>query len=258
MTESIARMTDEIVRILDRGAHSIWLYGSVVLDDFRPGWSDIDLLVLTERRISEEQSQALLTLRQTMAEKDPGNPYYRLFEGIIVYLEEYCTGHFSRLVYWGTTGQRVTGHYERDVFAAYELARYGRPVYGQDDRSIFPLPGRTELAAAVQAHYDAIRQYAVRTDERLYSCGWLLDIARCIHTLRYNDVIAKTAAGIWALREHLFPDEKALRKAVEIRQNPSAYRDREDVKRWLMGLGPTVQRYADVLERELREEQNHY
>ena len=82
-------------------------------------------------------------------------------------------------------------------------------------------------------------------------CGWLLDIARCVNTLRYGDVIAKTRAGIWALEEHLFPEEEALKKAVEIRQDPLAYRDRDDVKQWLKELGPTVQRYADVLEQEL-------
>ena len=251
MNESIARMTDEIVTILDQRVHSVWLYGSVVLNDFRPGWSDIDILVLTEQRITEEQAQALLLLRQAMTSKDPDNPYYRLFEGIVANLDEYRTGRFSRLVYWGTTGQRVTGRCERDVFAAYELARYGQSVYGQADRSIFALPGREEMVRALQAHYDAIRTYAVRTDERLYSCGWLLDIARCVYTLRNNDVISKTEAGLWALRERIFPDEDALKKTLEIRQHPLEYRDQDDVKRWLAGLGPTVQRYADVLEKEL-------
>ncbi len=247
-------MAHEIVRILDGDVHSIWLYGSVVLEDFRPGWSDIDILVLTKRRVTDKQAQALLMLRQEMDEKDPGNPCYRLFEGIITSLEEYQAGVFSRLVYWGTTGQRVTDHCERDTFAAFELARYGKAVYGPEDRSIFLLPGRAELVAAVRAHYDAIRRYAVQTDERLYSCGWLLDIARCIYTLRFNDVIAKTAAGAWALREHLFPDEEALRKTLEIRRQPAACGKHEDVKQWLRTLGPTVQRCADVLERELQKE----
>ena len=64
-------------------------------------------------------------------------------------------------------------------------------------------------------------------------------------------MIAKTQAGIWALSEHIFEDEEPLKKAVMIRQIPMAYRDRNDVKLWLKGLGPAVQKYADVLEREL-------
>ena len=93
---------------------------------------------------------------------------------------------------------------------------------------------------------------AAQTNESLYSCGWLLDIARCICTLRTGDVTSKTQAGIRALEEHLFPDEAPLRKTVEIRQDPQDFRDRNDVKQWLKGLGPVVQQYADVLEAELR------
>ena len=37
LNRAVQRMTDRIVSILNRDVHSIWLYGSVVLDDFRPG-----------------------------------------------------------------------------------------------------------------------------------------------------------------------------------------------------------------------------
>ena len=252
MLESIACMTEEIAAIMDGRVHSAWLYGSVVLDDFRLGWSDIDFIVLTDGPISDSQAQKLLTLRQAMLEKEPGNPYYRSFEGMIADAEEYRARSFSRLVYWGTTGQRVTDHYEMDAFSRYELAKYGKSIYGKEDRSIFAMPSGEELTAAVRAHYASIRAYAVQTDENLYACGWLLDMARCIYTLRYRDVIAKTRAGIWALEEHLFPDEEALRKTVEIRKQPLSFKERDDIKQWLKGLGPTVQRCADVLERELR------
>ena len=82
--------------------------------------------------------------------------------------------------------------------------------------------------------------------------GWLLDIARCIYTLRTGDVIAKTQAGLRALEEHLFPDEEPLRKTLEIRQNPRAFTGTEELNGWLKSLGPVVQRYADVLEQELQ------
>ena len=43
-----------------------------VLDDFRPGWSDIDLITLTDRIISEAQAEKLLMLRQEMLLKELG------------------------------------------------------------------------------------------------------------------------------------------------------------------------------------------
>ena len=251
MFDSIGRMTKEIVSVLDWNIHSIWLYGSVVQADFRLGWSDIDILVLTGKQITDGQAQKLVNLRQVLAADASGNPYYPLFEGVIAQLDEYLSGTFSRLVYWGTTGQRITDRYKPDPFSQYELARNGRSVYGSDDRSIFTLPGREMLIDAIRVHYETIRKYAQQTDERLYSCGWLLDICRCIYTLRNNDVISKTRAGIWALQEHIFPDEDPLKKTIEIRKEPMAYKNREDIRQWLKGLGPVVQQYADVLELEL-------
>lgn len=250
LSDAVARMADEIVSAADGNVYGIWLYGSTVLDDFRPGWSDIDFIALTDRAISAGQAEKMLYLRQKMLEREPGNPYYRCFEGIIACLDEYRARSFSRLVYWGTSGQRITDRYMPDAFSGFELAAYGKTVYGNKPW-LFPAPGREELVKAVRAHYDTIRKFAVRTDETLYSCGWLLDLARCVYTLRYNQVIAKTQAGIWALKEHIFPDEDALRKTVEIREHPLAYKDSEETKQWLKGLGETVQRCADVLEKEL-------
>ena len=250
--DSIKRITDEIVAIMDGNVYGIWLYGSVVLDDFRPGWSDIDFIALTEGAISASQAEQLLPLRQNMLKKEPDNEYYRSFEGIIANLNEYRSQTFCRLVYWGTSGQRVTDRFVRDPFSEFELATYGQTVYGNASW-FFPPPDRYELVNAVRAHYDSIRKYAVQTDETLYSCGWLLDIARCIYTLRYNDVIAKTRAGEWALAEHVFPDEATLKKTLEIRRDPLSFKDKEDLKPWLKSLGPVVQSYAAVLEHELKE-----
>ena len=251
MINAIDRITNEIVSVMDGKVYGIWLYGSVAMDDFRPGWSDIDFVALTDGPISENQADRLLTLRQDLLEKEPGNPYYRSFEGVIADQEEYRNRSFSRLVYWGTSGQRITGQYVPDPFSALELAKYGKSIYGNKPW-ILPEPEREELIRAVRNHYECIRKYAVQTDEKLYSCGWLLDIARCIYTLRYNDVIAKTKAGIWALEQHLFQDEAPLRKTIEIRENPQSYKGNGELNEWLKGLGSAVQRYADVLEHELQ------
>ena len=251
ISSAIARMTGEIVSVLDGDVYGVWLYGSVVMDDFRPGWSDIDFVALARGTLSESQAERLLMLRQEMLGREPGNPYYRSFEGVIAGVEEYRRSAFERLVYWGTSGQRITDRYAPDAFSAFELAKYGRPVYG-DQPWILPAPDREKLVRAVRAHYDTIRKYAVQTDASLYSCGWLLDIARCVYTLRHHDVIAKTQAGRWALEERLFADEAPLRKALAIRQDPLSFKGKAETGRWLESLGPAVQQYADVLEQELR------
>lgn len=252
MQESIGRMVREINETVEHGLYGVWLYGSVVMDDFRLGWSDIDFFALTEAPLTETQADRLLTLRQRLSKQETDNPYYRCFEGVIASFDEYRSDRCTRAVYWGTTGQRIVNRFGLDPFSRYELAVYSKPVFGGRDRGLFAVPDRAELNGAVRRHYEAIRSCAVQTDERLYSCGWLLDIARCIYTLRYGDVIAKTQAGEWALAERLFPDAEALEKTLEIRKKPLAYRDRDDIRSWLCGLGPTVQRCADVLENELR------
>ena len=81
LNEAIQIMTDEIVSILADNRPTIYLFGSVALDDFQLGWSDIDIAILTEREITEQQADILVGLRQAMFERYPGNPYFRLFEG---------------------------------------------------------------------------------------------------------------------------------------------------------------------------------
>lgn len=251
MFDAITRMMHAIAAAVDGRVYGAWLYGSVALDDFQLGWSDIDFVALVDGPILEDQADRLLMLRQDMLAAEPDNPYYRAFEGVIAGVEEYRSQSFQRLVYWGTSGQRITDRYAPDTFSLFELAKYGKPVYG-DRAWILPAPGREELVRAVRGHYGFLRRYAVQTSESLYSCGWLLDIARCIYTLRNDDVIAKTRAGIWALEKHLFSDEAPLRKAIEIRRHPLSFKDRAEIRQWLKGLGPVVQDYADVLERELQ------
>ena len=152
MMDSIHRMTNEIAGALEGSLYCIWLYGSVVFGDFRMGWSDIDFVALTDRPITEKQANKLLTLRQTLSEGEPENLYYRAFEGIIADIHEYSRNSYSKLVYWGTSGQRITDAYANDVFSQLELSKYGRSVYGTADRSIFSEPCREDIVKAVQAN----------------------------------------------------------------------------------------------------------
>ena len=249
--KAIRSMTSAISKILIDNQPTIYLYGSSVLDDFRLGWSDIDILVLIQERIAQLQAQELITLRQTLLENEPNNPYYRLFEGGMLTLSAFLSKESDCVVYWGPTGQRITDTYLLDSFCLAELLQSGKLLYGTEIRNRLEMPVSADFYADVRKHYENIRQYAQTTDHSIYSFGWLLDIARGIYTLRSGTVISKTDAAQWALDNNLCPVPDALEIALKVRKNPMVYRNDSKILNYAETLGSEIQRFADVLGKEL-------
>jgi predicted nucleotidyltransferase len=233
LDEAIRVMTDEIVSVLGGNKPSVYLYGSVVLNDFKLGRSDIDIIVLTEREISNRNAENLVGLRQVLLERYPGNPYFRLFEGVMLSADAFLNGKAERTVYWGTSGERITDGYKPDSFCMAELLDSGKLLCGEDIRPKMNYPAYAHMRDDIANHARAARKYGVAT-------GWLLDIARGIYTLRTCKIIAKTAAGKWALKNGLCPDADAMRSACESRENPPQNAVDNAV----------IQRFADVLDTE--------
>lgn len=250
--KAVSNMVFAISEILADNQPSIYLYGSSVLDDFRLGWSDIDILVLTQKRIAQTQAQELVTLRQRLLKSSPENPYYRSFEGGMLTLSAFCSQKSDCVVYWGTSGQHITDAYLFDSFCMAELLQNGKLLFGLDIRSQLKMPEYQDLYADVQKHYESIRKYARTTERSFYSFGWLLDIARGIYTLRKGTVASKTEAGQWALDNNLCPVSHALETALKVRKNPMAYLNDVRIFDYAETLGSEIQRFADVLEKELK------
>lgn len=252
--KSINRMVHEISNILLDCNPSIYLYGSSVLDDFRLGWSDIDILVLSDKQMSEEQSHKLVKLRQTMLERESGNPYYRSFEGGMLTLDAFVSGASDRVVYWGTSGEKITHTYMFDSFGMTELIESGILLYGSDVRSQLNVPGFSDLCADVKHHYGTIRKYAQKTERNIHAYGWLLDIARCLYTLRTGKIIAKTAAADWVIENNLCPVPDALKIAAKVRKAPLEYKDDKQMLDYAETLGEQIQCFANVLENEINQD----
>lgn len=60
MNRSIDVMAKKIYDILGDNFACIYLYGSVAMDDFKLGWSDIDILCLTKEVISDYEAEQLI------------------------------------------------------------------------------------------------------------------------------------------------------------------------------------------------------
>lgn len=248
---AINKMVQEISSILQGNEPSIYLYGSSVLNDFRLGWSDIDILVLPDKQITEEQAKKLVDLRQALLEKEPSNPYYRSFEGGMLTLDAFLTQKADRVVYWGTSDEKIADHYVLDSFCMTELIESSVLLYGNDIRNQLKTPGFSELYADVKHHYKTIRKFAQKTGRSIYSFGWILDIARCIYTLRTGKIVAKTDAGQWALENGLCPIPDVLKAALKVRKAPLMFYKNELTLDYAQTLGEPIQKFADVLEKEL-------
>ena len=208
------KMVSSIQNVLSDNPVSIYLYGSAVLGDFRLGWSDIDILCLTEKTITEQQADELVSLRQKLLTDQPDNLYYRSFEGGMLTLNAFLNHTPDCVVYWGTSGQRITDSYHFDSFSMAELLDNGKLICGNDVRLSMKTPSYEMLYHDVMNHYEIIRKYTCTVSRSIKSYGWLLDIARCIYTLRTGSVLAKTAAGEWALENNVCPVREALETAI--------------------------------------------
>jgi len=247
MEQSIEIMVNRITSILKDNKPSIFLFGSVVLDDFKLGWSDIDFICLTEKAITNKQANELVNLRQTLLAEYPGDKYFRLFEGQMLTLQAFLNNDEDTVIYWGTSGQRLTNHGGLCPFSTIELLESGRLLFGNDFRHLISYPTRTEIIEAIKQVYENISKYGIEYP----GCGWLLDIARCLYTLKTNKVIAKTKAGEWVIEENLCPDTSVMEKVVEIRKNPLELKNSEETKQWDKTLAPYTQKFLDILKAEL-------
>ena len=253
-TYSIKRSTEEmanrICSILYNCSPSVYIYGSVALNDFRSGWSDIDILVLTQKQISEDQAQELVSLRQSMTEEDPDNPYYGIYEGGMLSLSAFIQHRKDRVVYWGSSGEYVTDTFHFDSFCMMQLIDNGILYAGEDIRRSLEYPTYKDLRTDVQQVLNTVRWYASKTGRSLHSFGWLLDISRCIYTLRTGKIAAKTFAGEWAFRNNLCPSPKCLQTAIMLRHTPALLKKDQKLLDYAATLGDEIQAYADVLEKE--------
>ncbi len=106
-------------------------------------------------------------LRQKLLENEAGNPYYRLFEGGMLTQSAFISHESTCVVYWGTSGQRITDRYQFDSFCMTELLQNGQLLYGADVRNQFKTPEYADLYHDVKKHYESIRKYAQTTDRSL-------------------------------------------------------------------------------------------
>ncbi len=241
---SINTMAVSVGRILAEEKPSIYLYGSVTAEDYCPGWSDIDLLVLTETPIPREKAEALVHLRQALCQRDPDTPQYRLFEGGMLDLGSFLSGEETRVVYWGTTGESIKTAHDFSPFDRQSLLQTGQLLWGKEVRRHIDMPAPEELDAAAWRAIDGVRRHGCGR-RSMYAFGWLLDLSRAYHQLILHRPCTKSQAAQWMLDSGACPCPGELAMALAVRRQPELMDD-PAMQDYAEGLTPAIQRYLLV------------
>lgn len=206
----------------------LYVVGSFALDDWVPGISDIDVVVVTAEPATDEDFGAIRTACALLAERQPlphvDGPFLAWGDLVV----EPATGLHRPWVLHGEP------HHDGDCFEInpvtwYELANHGVTVRGpRPDRLGIP----TDVEARVRFVVDNLRTYWTDLAEQVLtacdaqpdasfdaaSLTWIaLGALRLHHTAFTGGVTSKRGAGEWGLLEAPERFHPVLHRALDLR-----------------------------------------
>ena len=224
------RMVD---KILPGRINGLYLVGSVALDDYRPGQSDIDFVAVTGAALTPSELEQLRQLHNELRRNLP-RP---MLDGVYVTWLELRSDPVGLSVPCCRDGRFASGGgFAANPVTWYMLHRYHiplrgppRPVVQHDPESL-----RRWCRENLQSYWAGwVHAARTRFMRRLYSLSrqatvWgVLGVTRLHATIRTGDILSKSAAGIYALE--VFPPHwsPVIQAALAGRSGHSAasYRD---------------------------------
>jgi predicted nucleotidyltransferase len=224
-----ARLASRCSDALGEALVSVILHGSLTLDDFVPGRSDMDLLVVVAEPLDDEQ---LTALRDQLAEDAPRRVDLRVVtrETAAAPPTPTPTMEAAFTSRPGTAPEVETGIAEPDLVAEFSIARaHGRSIVGRAPEAVIgPVPddGLIEIGDRQLAAWQDL------TDDADHAELMVLSACRIWRFATERVHCSKTAAGRWALARD--PSLGAIEEALRQRtRDPAATIAEEGIARLL-------------------------
>jgi len=201
------------------------VHGSLVLDDFCSGWSDVDVCVVVNDPVSEMEAQALGAIHDEMGEHfiRAHAAGWRSGQAIeACYIPEPLVRDASCqmpcYVAGDCAGRLSIGHplppFDREVLAGFGRRLLGPPV-------AFARPTREALAGQTDRMLAQIRGQVSGSPSAIWLCGIQHWLARSLVFWRDGDLLSKSAA-LWREIQQGSPYAGAFELALRIREEGSA------------------------------------
>ena len=217
----------------------MYLFGSLANGDFDKD-SDIDVLVVTNAKISDVTFSALAEMHKRIARTD--SPWAAQLE--VSYIPQEALRHFDptdmhhpHLDRGSNEELRMMDHANDWIIQRYILRERGVTLSGSDPKTLIdPVsPGdlRQAIVDMLPLWFNPIFEDPLQINKRGYQSFFVLSICRMFYTLKIGEIVSKKIAAEWG-KENLEERWKPLiEHAWTGRQNPGLDAQPEDISETL-------------------------
>ncbi len=209
--ELIKELAEDLSNTLGNDLKGVYLFGSLVIGDFDPKRSDIDLLAMVAEDINRAQLNSLKQMHDDLVQKHPEwhnriEVAYVSVGGMKNFKTKTC--QIARI----SPGEPI--HYrEMDInwlMDWYMVLRYGQTVLGPSPEEFIP-------DISTQEFIDSLKNYApiwIKNVKEAHHVGYqsyiILSLCRSLYVYAHGEQVSKIEAADWAAIQ--YPDWAELIK----------------------------------------------
>jgi len=246
----LQKWTDNIKEIIPNKLMGIYIFGSVILDDFQKGISDIDFLVVTKKSINKKEQQALKKMH-TMLIKE--SLYAKQLEG--EYAEQ------KAISVSGIKGKVTRCNYDKVILNTksettpcilFYIQKAGINLYGPPAKEIIPVLSKSEVQKAMFDYINkkipkAANQAKIKQEDPKLISSDLLNMCRGLYAIKENKPISKTKVGKWALLNLDKKWQPLIKSALLVRHQKATNKDIELLKKQSLNFFNYIRQEAKSL-----------
>jgi len=176
------------------------------MGDFRPETSDVDLLAVTERGVSDAEFASLVALHSSIAEQP--HPFAMRLE--IAYIDRAALRRFQPGFRFPTLGQGAgetliwAEHHTNWILERWTVREHGMILFGPPPNELIDPIAPAEIVAAVQARVQVWAEWASDLTNpewqapRSHKAYVVETMCRALYTMAQGEIASKAHSVAWA------------------------------------------------------------
>jgi predicted nucleotidyltransferase len=202
VTALLQQLTAKLPMILGRNLVGIYAFGSVTNSAFNPKRSDIDVLVVTQRDLTDSQFRKLGAWLNEVAKSNSWATRLQLLclvkSELLVMDSSCCLYQFGALTRGGSDGNAIIW---------LDFLRSGEVLFGPKPESFLPEMTSEILLEALKRELGYLREEIGKKaksewrDVPMYRAYSVLTVCRILYSFSKGTIVSKPTAAKWAIRQ---------------------------------------------------------